>query len=55
MVSTKQSLDSLVLFYHIMFSCASLMSDLIACRKSILRGKRGKIIYPSHLNEKMVF
>ena len=39
-------------FYHIMFSCASLMSDLIACRKSILRGKRGKIIYPSHLNEK---
>ena len=43
MVSTKQSLDSFgPFFYHIMFSCASLMSDLIACRKSILRGKRGK-------------
>ena len=38
--------------YHIMFTIASLKSNLIACRPRILRGKKGKIVSPSQLNEK---
>ena len=38
------------LIYHLMFSTASLVSDLISCRKYILRGKKGVVVYPSQLD-----
>ena len=38
--------------YHLMFSIASLNSNLISCRKHILRNKKGEIVHPSQLNEK---
>ena len=38
------------LFYHLMFSIISLISNLISCRNYILRGKKGKVIYPSQLD-----
>ncbi len=38
------------LIYHLMFSFASLISDLISCRKYILRGKKGVVVYPSQLD-----
>ena len=38
------------LIYHLMFSFASLVSDLISCRKYILRGKKGMVVYPSQLD-----
>ncbi len=36
--------------YHLMFAVTSLISNLISCRNYILRGKRGKVIYPSQLD-----
>ena len=39
------------LIYGLMFYISSIMCDLIACRKRILRGKRGIIVHPSQLNE----
>ena len=38
--------------YHIMFSIISWKANLISCRKHILKGKSGKIVYPSQLNQK---
>ena len=38
------------LIYHLMFSCTSLISNLISCRNYILKGKKGKVIYPSQLD-----
>tara|TARA_A100000164_G_scaffold373785_1_gene405678 strand:+ start:135 stop:1157 length:1023 start_codon:yes stop_codon:yes gene_type:complete len=38
------------LIYHLMFYIASLVSNFISARKYILRGKKGKIIYPSQLD-----
>ncbi len=38
------------LIYHLMFSLTSLISNLISCRKYILRGKKGKVVYPSQLD-----
>ncbi len=38
--------------YHIMFSIASLSSNLIACRKHLLKEKKGELVSPSQLNEK---
>ena len=38
------------LIYHLMFSFTSLISNLISCRNYILKGKRGKVIYPSQLD-----
>ena len=38
------------LIYHLMFSLTSLVSNLISCRNYILRGKKGKVIYPSQLD-----
>ncbi len=38
------------LFYHFMFSLTSIISKLISCRNYILRGKRGKVIFPSQLD-----
>ena len=38
------------LFYHFMFSITGAISNLITCRNYILRGKKGKIISPSHLD-----
>ena len=38
------------LFYHLMFNLTSLISNLISCRNYILRGKKGKVIYPSQLD-----
>ena len=38
--------------YHIMFSIISWKANLISCRKHILKGKPGKIVYPSQLNQK---
>lgn len=40
------------LIYHLMFTIVSWRSNLIACRSHILRGKKGKIVYPSQLNQK---
>ena len=36
--------------YHIMFEIVSLISNLISCRKYILKGKKGKILQPSQLD-----
>ena len=38
------------LVYHFMFSLTSLISNLISCRNYILRGKKGKVIFPSQLD-----
>ena len=38
------------LIYHLMFSFISLISNLISCRNYILRGRKGKVIYPSQLD-----
>jgi glycosyltransferase involved in cell wall biosynthesis len=38
--------------YHIMFTIACYRSDLISCRKHILKNKKGKIVHPSQLNDK---
>ena len=38
------------LVYHLMFTLTSLISNFISCRNYILRGKKGKIVYPSQLD-----
>ena len=38
------------LIYHLMFNLTSLISNLISCRNYILKGKKGKVIYPSQLD-----
>ena len=38
------------LIYHLMFISTSLISNLISCRKFILRGRKGKVIHPSQLD-----
>ena len=38
------------LIYHLMFSFISLISNLISCRKYILREKKGRVVYPSQLD-----
>ena len=38
------------LIYHLMFSFTSLITNLISCRNYILKGKKGKVIYPSQLD-----
>tara|TARA_Y100001970_G_C14068254_1_gene767920 strand:+ start:74 stop:1102 length:1029 start_codon:yes stop_codon:yes gene_type:complete len=40
------------IIYHLMFSVVSKTSYLIGCNKEVLRGKKGKIIYPSQLTDK---
>jgi glycosyltransferase involved in cell wall biosynthesis len=40
------------IIYHCMFVIVAKCSLLIACRKHLLRGRRGKIVHPSQLNEK---
>ena len=40
------------IIYHLMFSVVSKISYLIGCNKEVLRGKQGKIIYPSQLTDK---
>lgn len=40
------------IIYHLMFSLVSKTSYLIGCNKKVLRGKEGKIIYPSQLTDK---
>ena len=36
--------------YHLMFSFISIISKLISCRNYILRGRKGKVVYPSQLD-----
>ena len=36
--------------YHSMFNIISLTSNLISCRNYILKGRKGKIVYPSQLD-----
>ena len=38
------------LVYHLMFTLTSLISNFISCRNYILRGKKGKVVYPSQLD-----
>jgi glycosyltransferase involved in cell wall biosynthesis len=38
--------------YHVMFTIVSKISYFISCRKYILKGKTGDIVYPSRLNKK---
>ena len=38
------------LIYHLMFTLTSLISNFISCRNYILRGKKGKVIYPSQID-----
>ena len=38
------------LVYHLMFNTVSLFSYLISVNKNILKGKKGKIVYPSQLD-----
>ena len=38
------------IIYHFMFVVVTNISDLISCRKHILKGKKGKIIKPSQLD-----
>ena len=40
------------IIYHLMFSVVSKTSHLIGCNKEVLRGKVGKIVYPSQLTDK---
>ena len=37
--------------YHFMFFFVVRLSNLIACRKHLLRGHKGEIVSPSHLND----
>ena len=36
--------------YHLMFSITSLISNFISCHEYILRGKKGKIVFPSQID-----
>ena len=36
--------------YHFMFIIVTSISNLISCREYILKGKKGKIVYPSQLD-----
>ena len=36
--------------YHLMFRFISIISKLISCRNYILRGRKGKVVYPSQLD-----
>ena len=38
------------IIYHFMFSIVTSISSLISCREYILKGKKGKIVYPSQLD-----
>ena len=38
------------IIYYIMFNFSALTSNFISCRNYILRGKKGKVIYPSQLD-----
>ena len=38
------------IIYHFMFTIVTSISNLISCREYILKGKKGKIIYPSQLD-----
>ena len=38
------------IIYHFMFSIVTSISNLISCREYILKGKKGKIVYPSQLD-----
>ena len=38
------------IIYHFMFTIVSSISNLISCREYILKGKKGKVIYPSQLD-----
>ncbi len=38
------------IIYHLMFTFTSFISNLISCRNYILKGKNGKVIYPSQLD-----
>ena len=38
------------IIYHFMFIILASISDLISCREYILKGKKGKIVYPSQLD-----
>ena len=38
------------IIYHLMFSIVSLISNLISCRKYILRGRKGELVSPSQLD-----
>ena len=38
------------IFYHFMFEITAKISNFISCREHILRGNKGKVIYPSQLN-----
>ena len=38
------------LIYHLMFNLITLFSNLISCRRYILRGKKGRVVYPSQLD-----
>ena len=38
------------IIYHFMFTIVTSISNLISCREYILRGKKGKIVYPSQLD-----
>jgi len=38
------------IIYHFMFTIVSSISNLISCREYILKGKKGKIVYPSQLD-----
>ena len=38
------------LIYHLMFNLVTFFSNLISCRKYILKGKRGRVVYPSQLD-----
>ncbi len=40
------------IIYHFMFIICSIKSNLISCRKHILKNKKGEIVHPSQLNEK---
>ncbi len=40
------------LIYHVMLSITSKISNMIACRSHLLRGKRGNVVSPSQLNKK---
>ena len=40
------------IIYHVMLSITSKISNMIACRSHLLRGKRGNVVSPSQLNKK---
>ena len=40
------------LIYHVMLSITSKISNMIACRSHLLKGKRGNVVSPSQLNKK---